>query len=161
MVASAVHRIDPDLPLGSLRTTDEIVSTLRSQPRVRANLLGSFGLLTLLLAAIGVGGLMGQMVEQRRKDIGIRMALGAVASDVRRLVLTQAMRLTSAGIAIGLLAAGGVAHLFRSLLFGISALDPATFAAVVLLLSLVALLAAYVPAHRASKLDPITTLRSE
>ena len=161
VVTSAVHRIDPSLPLGSLRTTDEIVSTLRSQPRVRANILGGFGLLTLLLAAIGVGGVMGQMVEQRRKDIGIRMALGAVASDVQRLVLTEAMRLTSAGIIIGLLAAGAVAHLFRSFLFGISALDPATFAVVILLLSLVALLAAYVPAYRASKLDPTTTLRCE
>jgi len=161
VVTSAVHRIDPNLPLGSLRTADEIVSTLRSQPRVRANLLGGFGLLTLLLAAIGVGGVMGQMVEQRRKDIGIRMALGAVPSDVQRLVLTQAIQLTSTGIIIGLLVAGAAAHLFRSFLFGTSALDPVTFAVVVLLLSIVALLAAYLPAHRASKLDPITTLRCE
>jgi predicted permease len=161
MVASEVHRIDPDLPLGSLQTGGEIVSALRSQPRVRASLVGGFGLLTLLLAAIGVGGVMSQMVEQRRRDIGIRMALGAAASDVQRLVLAQALRLTSAGITIGLVAAGVVAHLLRTLLFGISALDPATFAAVVVLLSFVALLAAYVPAHRAAKVDPIAVLHCE
>jgi putative ABC transport system permease protein len=161
VLASLIHEIDPDLPLGSLRTTTEIVSTLRSQPRVRASLLGSFGLLTLLLAAIGVGGVMGQMVEQRRRDIGIRMALGARSSDVQHLVLAHALRLTLAGLTVGLLAAAAVAHVLRSLLFGISALDPATFAAVVVLLSLVALLAAYVPAHRAAKLDPIVTLRCE
>jgi ABC-type antimicrobial peptide transport system permease subunit len=124
-------------------------------------LLGSFGLLTLLLAAVGVGGVMAQMVEQRRRDIGIRIALGALASDVRRLVLTQTLRLTFAGIAVGLLGAALAANVLRSLLFGISALDPATFIVVVILLSLVALSAAYTPASRAAKLDPMATLRSE
>src|ERR1700722_11549184 len=103
--ASAVHDIDPDLPLGWLRTTSEIVNTLRSQPRVRAILLASLGFLTLVLATIGVGGVMGQMIEQRRRDIGIRMALGALASDVQRLVLGHAMRLTLAGMFVGLLGA--------------------------------------------------------
>ena len=161
MVASAVHALDPDLPAGSFRTTSEIVSTWRSQPRVRASLLGSFGLLTLLLAAIGVGGVMGQTVEQRRRDIGIRMAVGAVPSDIRRLVLGHALRVTSAGIAVGLFAAVAVAHVLRSFLFGISALDPVTFVAVVVLLFLVALLAAHVPARRAARVDPIATLRCE
>jgi predicted permease len=161
IIATAIHGIDPGLPLGSLRTTREIVSSLRAQPRVRATLLGSFGLLTLLLAAVGVGGVMAQMVEQRRRDIGIRIALGALASDVRRLILTQTLRLTFAGIAVGLLAAALAANVLRSLLFGISALDPATFAAVVVLLSGVALSAAYIPANRAAKLDPMDTLRSE
>ncbi len=161
MIASAVHRIDPDLPLGSLRTTHEIVSTLRAQPRVRATLLGSFGLLALLLAAVGVGGVMAQMVEQRRHDIGIRIAVGALASDVRRLVLAQTLRLTFAGIAVGILAAALAANVLRSQLYSVSVLDPATFAAVVILLSLVALSAAYLPANRAAKLDPMTILRSE
>lgn len=161
IIATAIHGIDPGLPVGSLRTTREIVSSLRAQPRVRATLLGSFGLLTLLIAAVGVGGVMAQMVEQRRRDIGIRIALGALASDVRRLVLTQTLRLTFAGIAVGLLGAALAANVLRSLLFGISALDPATFIVVVILLSLVALSAAYIPASRAAKLDPMATLRSE
>ncbi|OLB29345.1 MAG: hypothetical protein DMG41_16600 [Acidobacteria bacterium] len=158
VVASAVHDLDPDLPLGRLRTTSEVVSALRSQPRVRATLLGSFGLLTLFLAAIGVGGVMGQMVEQRRRDIGIRIAVGARPSDIQRLVLSHAFRVTLAGGIVGSLAAGAVARLLRSFLFGISALDPLTFAAVI---ALVAHLAAYVPARRAATVDPIVALHHE
>jgi predicted permease len=160
-VSSVVHELDPDLPLGSMQTTSEIVMKLRSQPRVRATLLGGFGLLTLLLAAIGVSGVMGQMVEQHRQGIGIRMALGAQASDVRRLVLGQALRLTIVGIIVGLAGAAAVARLLSGFLFGISPADPITFAAVVVLLFVVALLAAYVPAHRAARLEPLTILRCE
>ena len=161
VIASAVHDLDPDLPLGSLRTTGEIVSALRSQPRVRATLLGSFGLLTLFLASIGVGGVMGQMVEQRRRDMGIRIAVGALPSDIQRLVLSHAVRVTLAGVTVGLLSAVAVVRLLRSFLFGISALDPLTFAAVIALLALVALLAAYVPARRAATVDPIVALHHE
>ena len=160
-VASAVHDIDPDLPLGWLRTTSEIVNTLRSQPRVRAILLASLGFLTLILATIGVGGVMGQMIEQRRRDIGIRMALGALASDVQRLVLGHAMRLTLAGMFVGLLGAAALANVLRSFLFGVSVLDPITFACVIVLLPIAALLGAYLPALRAAKLDPLDALRSE
>ena len=160
-VASAVHDIDPDLPLGWLRTTSEIVNTLRSQPRVRAILLASLGFLTLVLATIGVGGVMGQMIEQRRRDIGIRMALGALASDVQRLVLGHAMRLTLAGMFVGLLGAAALANVLRSFLFGVSVLDPITFACVIVLLPIAALLGAYLPALRAAKLDPLDALRSE
>jgi len=120
--------------------------------------LGSFGLLTLFLAAIGVGGVMGQMVEQRRRDIGIRIAVGARPSDIQRLVLSHAFRVTLAGGIVGSLAAGAVARLLRSFLFGISALDPLTFAAVI---ALVAHLAAYVPARRAATVDPIVALHHE
>jgi predicted permease len=160
-IASAVHAIDSALPLGSLRSTGQIVSELHSQPRVRAILLGSFGGLTLLLAAIGVGGVTAQMVEQRRRDIGIRMALGALASDVLQMVLRHALKLTFWGIAGGLLGAAAMARLLRSFLFGISALDPATFGAVIVVLSIVAVLAAYLPAQRAAKLDPMVVLREE
>ena len=161
MIAAAVHRIDPDLPLGRVRTTEEIVGALRSQPRVRAFLLAGFGGLTLLLAAIGVGGVMGQMVEQRRRDIGVRMALGAMASDIRRMVLRQTLKLAVCGIAAGLLGAAAVARLLRGFLFGMSALDPMTFAAVIVLLCLVALAAGLVPAMRAASINPIETLRME
>src|SRR6266480_3142446 len=114
--------------------------------------------MTLFLAAIGVGGVMGQMVEQRRRDIGIRIAVGARPSDIQRLVLSHAFRVTLAGGIVGSLAAGAVARLLRSFLFGISALDPLTFAAVI---ALVAHLAAYVPARRAATVDPIVALHHE
>jgi hypothetical protein len=153
--------LDPDLPLGSMRTTSEIVSTLRSQPRMRAILLASLRFLTLLLATIGVGGMMGQMVEQRRRDIGIRMALGAMASDVQRLVLGHALRLTLAGMFVGLLGVVAVANVLRSFLFGVSVLDPVTFAVVIVLFPIVALLGADLPALRAAKSDPMDALRSE
>jgi predicted permease len=160
-IPSAVHEIDPELPVGSLRTTGEIVSGLRSQPRVRAVLLGALGGLTLLLAAIGVGGVTAQMVEQRRRDIGIRMALGATTSNVRGFVLRHALKLTLSGIAAGLLVGAGVPRLLRSLLFGISTFDPATFGGVIVVLVMVALVAAYLPAQRAAKVDPMVALRHE
>jgi putative ABC transport system permease protein len=160
-IAAALHGIDPKLPFDDLRTTREIVSGLRSQPRVRAVLLGIFGGLTLLLAGIGVGGVTGQMVQQRRRDIGIRMALGARRADVQRIVLGHAFKLAGWGIAAGVLAGAGVSRLLRSFLFGISAFDPATFGGVIVLLAGVALVAAYLPARRAAKLDPMVVLRNE
>jgi len=160
-IAAAVHGIDPNLPLSSLRTTDEIVSALRSQPRVRAILFAGFGGLTLLLAAIGVGGVMGQMVEERRRDIGVRMALGAIGSDIRGMVLRKSLRLAGYGIAGGLLVSAVVARLLRSFLFGMSALDPVTFGAAVVLLCVVALAAGLAPAMRAASIDPMEALRVE
>lgn len=161
LVANAVHSIDANLPVGSLRSTGEIVSSLRAQPRIRADLLGGFGLLTLALAAIGVGGAMGQMVAQRRRDIGIRMALGAAKADVLGLILRRALLLTCFGVIAGIAGAIAVAQLLRGFLYGVSVLDPSVFGAVILALTLVALAAAYVPARRAAKVDPIVTLRSE
>jgi predicted permease len=160
-IASAVQEIDPELPLGSLRTTGQIVSELRSQPRVRAILLGAFGGLTVLLAAIGVGGVTAQMVEQRRRDIGIRMVLGAMASDVQGLVLGHALLLVCLGIAAGLLAGGAVSRLLKSFQFVLSPFNAATFVGVIVLLAAVALGAAYLPARRAAKLDPMVVLRNE
>jgi predicted permease len=160
-IISAVHAIDAQLPVGRLRTAGEIVYQLRSQPRVRAILVGAFGGLTLLLAAIGVGGVTAQMVEQRRRDIGIRMALGARRSDVHGLALGHAFRLTFAGIAVGLVVAVCVSRLLRSFLFGISALNPAMFGGVVVIVAIVALLAAYLPARRAARVDPMMVLREE
>jgi putative ABC transport system permease protein len=161
VLASAVHQIDPHLPLGEFRSTGEIVSSLRSQPRVRATLLGTFGLLTLLLAAIGVGGVMNQMVEQRRREMGIRIALGAQHSDIHKLILTRSLLLTASGIAVGIVGATVVTHLLRGFVYGISSSDPTIFAAVISLLCTVAMLAAYVPARRAARTDPTVTLRCE
>jgi putative ABC transport system permease protein len=160
-VTAAVRAIDPDLPTGRLRSAGEIVSELRSQPRVRAVVLGAFGGLTLLLAAIGVGGVTAQMVEQRRRDIGIRMALGAMRSAVHGLVLGHALRLALWGIAAGLIAAAVVSRLLRTFLFGISTFHPAIFGGVVVVLAIVALMSAYLPARRAAKLDPLAVLRHE
>ena len=161
VIAATIHEIDADLPLGSLKTTSEIVSAARSQPRVRAILLGGFGGLTLLLAAIGIGGVMAQVVEHRRRDIGIRMALGALASDVQRLIMGHAIKLALWGMASGLLAAVIAARLLRGFLFGVSTVDPIAFGAVIAILSIVALLAAYIPVRQAAKLDLISTLRDE
>jgi predicted permease len=161
LIASVVNAIDPELPLGVVQSTGEIVSGLRAQPRARAALLVAFGALTLLLTAIGVGGVISQTVEQRRRDIGIRLALGAMTSNVRNLVLGQALRLAVWGIAIGLSAAASLTRLLRSFLLGVSPLDPLTFAGVAIFLCAIAAAAAYVPAMRAARLDPIVTLRSE
>jgi len=160
-IASAVHEMDGDLPLGNLRTPGQIVSELRSQPRVRAVVLGAFGGLTVLLAAIGVAGVTRQMVEQRRRDMGIRMVLGALRSDVQMLVLGHALRLAGWGIAAGLILAIGVARLLRGFFFGISAFDPRLFGGVIVLLAGVALVAAYLPARSAGKLDSMVVLREE
>jgi predicted permease len=160
-VKAAIHDVDASLPLGSFRTTREIVGEARSQPRVRAILLGGFGVLTMLLSGVGVGGVMGQMVEQRRRDIGIRMALGALAADVRGLVLGQALKLAVVGVVGGLAGAVVVTRLLRSFLFGISAADPVTFVGVTVLLFLVAIVGAYVPMRRAAKMDPMMVLRSQ
>jgi predicted permease len=160
-IDSAVHRVDPNLPIGDVRSTAEIVSGLRAQPRVRATSLGSFGVLTLLLAAIGIGGVMAQMVEQRRREVGIRIALGAERSDIQKLVLHRCLVLTTSGIAAGILGTILVTRLLETFLYGISSSDPAIFAGVILLLCLISLLAAYVPTRRAVRIDPIVTLRCE
>jgi predicted permease len=161
VIASAVHGIDSNLPLGTLQTAGQVVSDLRSQPRVRATLMGSFGLWTLLLAAVGVGGVMGQAVEQRRHDIGVRMALGAQRHDVMRLILGQGARLAIFGSLVGLAAAWGTARLMTAFLYGVAAADPATFITVPLILIVVALAAAWIPARRAMDVDPMVVLRYE
>jgi ABC-type antimicrobial peptide transport system permease subunit len=160
-IADVVHSLNPNLPVGNIRSTGDIVSSLRSQPRLRATLLAGFAALTLLLAAIGVYGVMMQMTEQRRRDIGVRIALGALASDIRAWILRRALALTVVGLLAGVVGAAIVTRLLRGFLYGISALDPTIFLGVVLLLCAVALLASYLPARRASKVDPMEMLRSE
>jgi len=124
-------------------------------------LLGAFALLALLLALIGIYGVVSYATPQRTHEIGVRMALGAQASDVRKLVLRQGLWMTLAGIALGALASLGAARLMTKLLFGISATDPLTFVVVIFILILVALCACWVPAQRATKVDPLIALRHD
>jgi len=160
-IAAAIHAIDPSLAVGEVRTAADLVTELRAQPRLRAGLTGSFALLTILLAATGVYGAMTQMVEQRRREIGIRMALGAIGTNIVALVLRRTLLLISLGLITGIAGAALLSRLVRTFLYGTSALDPAVFAAAIVVLACVALLASYVPAVRAVRIDPNTTLRSE
>ncbi len=124
-------------------------------------LVGVFAVLAVLLAAVGIYGVMSYTVSQRTQEIGVRMALGAQAGDVRSMILTQTLKLTVIGVAIGLAGAFGVARFLTSLLFGVGTYDPVTFMGVAAFLIFVAVVAAYVPAQRAMRVDPIVALRYE
>lgn len=160
-ITAFIHAIEPSLAVGEVRTTEQVVSELRAQPRLRAELTGSFALLTILLAATGVYGVMTQMVEQRRREIGIRMALGSIGVNIVALVLRRTLLLTSLGLIAGMAGVILLSRVVRVFLYGTSALDPAVFAGAVVLLACVALLASYIPAVRAVRIDPSKTLRSE
>jgi ABC-type antimicrobial peptide transport system permease subunit len=140
---------------------EEVVSGSLADGRVSMLLLSAFAGIALLLAALGIYGVMAYAVSQRRREIGIRMALGATIEDIRRMVLRQGLRLAGTGIAIGLVGASGFARLLSTQLYGVSASDPATFAGVAAGLLAIALVAAYVPGLRASRVDPATALRAE
>jgi predicted permease len=160
-VREAIHSIDPDLPLAKVATLTTLVDDSLSQPRFAMVLLASFGVLALLLASIGMYGVISYSVAQRTQELGIRMALGAERRNVFGMVLGQGASLAGLGIAIGLLAALGMTRLMSSFLFGVQPTDPFTFAAVSLLLLATALLACYLPARRATRVDPIVALRYE
>jgi putative ABC transport system permease protein len=160
-VAAAVQAVDPDLPLGPLRTTGQIVSELRAQPRLRASILGGLALLTVLLAVVGVYGVMAQFVHLRRSEIAIRVALGAAKSDVIRLVMHRTLTLVIAGLTLGVVGALAAGRILEGTLYGVSSVDPLTFAAVVATLTFVSLVASYVPARSAAGLDPNVTLRCD
>jgi putative ABC transport system permease protein len=157
----AVHSIDKDQPIFAIVTMNELVSDSVATRRMTLVLLGLFSGLALILGAIGIYGVISYSVAQRTHEIGIRMALGAPRGDVFRLVLGQGLKLAGIGIAIGIVAAFGLARLMSSLLYGVSTADFETFAGVAILLVLVALLACYVPARRAMRVDPIVALRYE
>jgi putative ABC transport system permease protein len=149
------------LPVARVRSMDEVVIHSTARADFNMLLLTIFGGSALVLAAIGIYGLMSYSVEQRTQEIGIRMALGAESHNVRNLVVGQGMRLVVAGVVAGLAAAFGLTRLISSFLYGVHALDPLVFVTVPLLLSLVALFATWVPARRATRIDPIEALRYE
>ena len=140
---------------------DEVVSRSTSRQRFNMWLMSVFGGCALLLAAIGIYGLMAYAVEQRTQEIGIRLALGASVPQVRRMVVVQGMRLAIVGVVIGVGSALGLAGLVQSMLYGVTTRDPLVFVGVPLLLTAVAFFAVYLPARRASKVDPIAALRYE
>ena len=156
-----VQQLDATLPVYGVKTLTEHMAVPLFPARVAATLLGAFGLLALLLAAIGIFGVMSYAVSQRTRELGIRIALGASATNIFRLVVGQGLTLTAIGLGIGLAVAVAGTRLMSGLLYGVNALDVATFAGVSALLSSVALLACYVPARRAMRVDPLIALRSE
>ena len=160
-IRAAVAAIDKDQPLFDIHTMQQLVDDSISTRRLTLVLLGIFSALALILAAIGIYGVMAYSVALRTQEIGIRMALGAQQKDVLRLVLGQGARIAFFGVAIGLATAAALARLLSSLLFSVSASDPFTFATVAALLVAVALLACYIPARRALRVDPIIALRYE
>lgn len=160
-VRKEVQAIDRDQPIAAVRTMDEWVDRSTATPRYRTTLLGLFAGLAMILAATGIYGVMSYSVAQRTHEIGVRMALGARRGDVLRLVVSQGMLLVVVGLAIGLIAAFGLTRLMESLLFGVTAKDPITFVIVAGLLAAVAFIACYIPARRATKVNPLTALRYE
>jgi len=160
-IRAEVWSIDKDQPVAKVRTMDQLMAASVSQPRFRTLLLGVFGVAALMLAAMGIYGVMSYAVAQRTREIGIRMALGARMRDVTRLVVVNGMRLTLIGAATGLLLALALTRVMASLLFGVTPTDAATFGTVSLFLMLVALVACYIPARRATKVDPLEALRYE
>jgi putative ABC transport system permease protein len=160
-VKAAVARVDRDQPLTRVRTMEEVAAEATSQPRFRAELVGMFAALALVLATVGIFGVLAFSVAQRAREFGIRVALGARTADVLRLVLGGALKMTGAGVAIGLLAAALLTRFLGTLLFAVTPTDPATFGGTAVVLAVAALLACALPAWRAARVDPAVTLRQE
>jgi len=160
-IGNELQRVTGGLPVVRVRSMDEVVAQSTASADFNMLLLTMFGSSALLLAAIGIYGLMAYSVRQRTQELGIRMALGAEASQVRNMIIFQGLRLVLAGVAIGVVAAFGLTRFIANFLFGVSAWDPLVFATVPALLSAVALLAVWVPALRATRIDPVQALRCE
>ncbi len=165
MITSAareqVRAVDRSEPVFDVHTMDEVVANSLQQRRLSLNLLALFAAVAGILAAIGVYGVMAFGVSQRRRELGIRMALGARPGDMRRMVMGDGLRLGLAGIGIGLIGAFSLTRFMAPLLYGIGSHDPVTFAVVPVVLLIIALAASWIPAHRASRVDPIGVLRQE
>jgi ABC-type antimicrobial peptide transport system permease subunit len=159
-IRSQVAALDPTLPV-DIATLREKVSKLADQPRFQATLVGFFAATGLLLAVVGLYGVISFLVAQRTQEIGVRMALGADRGDVLRMVMGKSLRLVVCGTVVGLIAALAVSRLLASLLFGVGSRDPVTYVLVALMLIVVALLATLFPAWSASRVDPMVALRCE
>jgi putative ABC transport system permease protein len=159
VIADQVRAIDANQPVGEVRTMQDVVAADLARPRFTMMLLGSFAAAALLLAAIGLFGVIAFAVAQRAREIGIRVALGAQRRDVLRLVMRHGMQLVGAGLAIGLAAALAAGHAVAGLLFGVTPSDPLTLATVAVVLASTAAVAIYLPARRATQVDPTVALR--
>jgi len=160
-VRQQIKTIDPDQPIYSIRTMDEIRAESVSSERLNLTLLSIFAGIALVLAIVGIYGVMSYAVTQRTHEIGIRMAIGAQSRDVFQMILGQGMLLALIGIGLGLVGAFALTRLMATMLFGVEPTDPTTFAVIAFLLTAVALLACYIPGRRATKVDPVVSLRYE
>jgi ABC-type antimicrobial peptide transport system permease subunit len=160
-VREQIRALEPNLPIAEIKTLRDQLDLSLFPSRLVAWTLGGFGVLALLLAAIGIYGVVNYSVTQRTREIGVRMALGATATDVLRLVLGEGFFVIGGGLVLGLLLGAGATRVIASFLYGVGTTDPLTFAGVPLLLALIALGAAAIPTVRATKVDPLVALRDE
>jgi ABC-type antimicrobial peptide transport system permease subunit len=157
----AIHALDPGVEVWALLTMPDFIQAAFLAQRIVSTLLVALGAVALILAAMGIYGVMSYLVSQRTHELGIRMALGASAGRVTQLVLSQGMRLAGIGLAVGMVGAVALSHLLTNFLYGVSPFDPFTFLGVAVMLSCVSLAACFLPAWRASRVDPMVVLRSE
>jgi ABC-type antimicrobial peptide transport system permease subunit len=160
-VRDAIWGVNPNLPLAGVRTLDDLLSRSMARTSFSLIMLGIAAAVALILGSIGIYGVISYIVSQRTRELGVRLALGAEASDVRSMVLKQGLVLSGVGVVIGLGSAIGLTRLMGALLYGVDPVDPVTFATVAVSLAAVALLASYIPARRASKVDPVVAIRFE
>jgi putative ABC transport system permease protein len=160
-VRAAVRQTDPELPLYSVQPMSAVLESSLASRRFAMTVIAAFALLALVLSAIGVYGVLAYLVEQRTREIGVRVALGATRRHILEMVLATGLTLAAAGMAVGLVGAALVARAVATMLFGIGAFDPVSFAGIPAVLFVVAVLACYVPARRATRIDPLVALRQE